>query len=166
MFYFFHFFYSISPCSLSSSLSTSILSSSHLSQALTSLKLSSSLSPSHLKLTISQAQALRLTPSQPKLDPLSSQSPITLDPPTDPSPKPPLGFIVDPSSRFHRRSRRCLPHRGFFCRSKLWGFFFFFFLLWTGGGCGWGKRLEIWVFFFFFSLLWTGGGGGCGYGWW
>ena len=52
------------------------LSSSHLrnfSQALTSLKLPSSLSPSHLKLTISQAQALKLTPSQPKLDPPPSQ---------------------------------------------------------------------------------------------
>ena len=67
--FFFHSFILISPSSLS-------LSSSHLrnfSQALTSLKLPSSLSPSHLKLTISQAQALRPTPSQPKLDPPPSQ---------------------------------------------------------------------------------------------
>ena len=76
MFIFFILLFFISPSSLSS------LSSSHLrnfSQALTSLKLSSSLSPSHLKLTISQAQALRPTPSQPKLDPPPSQSPIASD---------------------------------------------------------------------------------------
>ena len=72
MFFIFHSFILISASSLS-------LSSSHqrnFSQALTSLKLPSPLSPSHLKLTISQAQALRPMPSQPKLDPSPSQLPI------------------------------------------------------------------------------------------
>ena len=102
MFIFFISFILISPSSLLVSLSSShlkFLSSSHLSQALTSLKLSSSLSPSHLMLTISQA--------------------LASNPPTDPSPKSPSGFIVNRRSKLWVSSSKLpLPSLSWF----LWVF--------------------------------------------
>ena len=78
MLYFSHFFYSISPCSLSSSLSTSVLSSSHLSET---LKLTLTISPEthHLSSSSSQTDAIpaeALPTAVPAANRLNACSPI------------------------------------------------------------------------------------------
>ena len=90
MLYFFHFFYSISPCSLSSSLSTSVLSSSHLSET---LKLTLTISPETHHLSSSSSQT----------DVIPAEARPTAVPATDrlrPTSRPKPQAVA----RFHRRS--------------------------------------------------------------
>ena len=137
------------------------------SQALTSLKLSSSLSPSHLKLTISQAQALKPMSSQSKLDPPPSQSPIASNRrhPSHPSLSDRLSACssisaASPNPRWHQSCfTRPTPPIGVLAL-RLGRFLVIFYFVWSRLR----KKIGDLDFFFFCLLCTNGGGGGVGGG--